>query len=448
MSQSPTRDGGSIVVCSDITVLKQQEETLKDANIRLDAALDNMSQGLCLYNARDQLEVVNRRFCEIFGLDREKVQPDLTYKNVLELSIAAGNHPGKSAMDLLAAKSVDGTQFLELNGGRVVACALRPTSDGGWVATYEDITERRRAEAKIIHMARHDMLTGLPNRVLFHEQLEQQLKWIRRGEHLALLYLDLDHFKSVNDTLGHPVGDELLKVVAERLRRCVKASDTVARLGGDEFAIIQTGVQRPSDTTDLVTRIYELLREAYDCVGHHLSADASIGIAMAPDDGTQPDQLLKNADLAVYGAKADGRGTYRFFEPDMDARVKARRTLEFDLRHAIMGGELELYYQPLISVKDKKITGCEALMRWRHPERGMIPPDRFIPIAEETGLIISLGEWALRTACATAATWPDDLRVAVNVSPVQFKAGNSGSVGGQRSGRCTPAGSPAGIGNH
>jgi diguanylate cyclase (GGDEF)-like protein len=424
MSQSPTRDGGSIVVCSDITVLKDQEETLKGINIRLDAALDNMSQGLCLYDAHDRLQVVNRRFCEIFGLPAEKVQPGLTYKEILELSIAAGNHLGKSVADLLAVRMIDGTQFLELSIGRVVACALRPTSDGGWVATYEDVTERRQAEAKIIHMARHDMLTGLPNRVLFHEQLEQSLKWIRRGEHLALLYLDLDHFKSVNDTLGHPVGDELLKAVAVRLRRCVRETDTVARLGGDEFAIIQTGVEQPTDTTELVTRIYSALREPYDCAGHQLAADASIGIAMAPGDGTDSDQLLKNADLAVYGAKSDGRSTYRFFEPGMDARVKARRTLEFDLRQAIMGGELELFYQPLVSVRDNTITGCEALLRWRHPERGMISPADFIPIAEETGLITSLGEWALRTACIEAATWPSDLRIAVNVSPVQFKSGN------------------------
>jgi diguanylate cyclase (GGDEF)-like protein len=427
VSKSPTRDGGSIIVCSDITVLKQQEETLTGINLRLDAALDNMSQGLCLYDAEDRLQVVNRRFYEIFGLRRENVRPGQTYKDILKLSIAAGNHPGKTVVDLVAQSDSAhgyGNQFLELSGGRVVASARRPTSDGGWVVTYEDVTERRQAEAKIMHMARHDMLTDLPNRVLFHEQLERSLKWRREGEHLALLYLDLDHFKSVNDTLGHPVGDELLKDVAARLRRCIKSTDTVARLGGDEFAIIQANVKQPSETTDLVAKIYQALREPYECCSHHLASDASIGIAMAPEDGTDTDQLLKSADLAVYGAKADGRGTYRFFEPEMDARVKARRTLEFDLRQAMMGAEFELHYQPLVGLRDNKITGCEALLRWHHTKRGMISPAEFIPIAEDTGLITSLGEWALRMACDEAVTWPDDTKVAVNVSPVQFKSGN------------------------
>jgi diguanylate cyclase (GGDEF)-like protein len=273
-------------------------------------------------------------------------------------------------------------------------------------------------------LAHYDALTDLPNRVLFRERLEQALKWIHRNEQIAVLYLDLDHFKSVNDTLGHPVGDELLKTVAGRLHACLRETEIIARLGGDEFAIIQTAIMVPADVTDLVKRIYEALNESFNANGHQLIAGTSIGIAIAPDDGIDPDQLLKNADLAMYGAKADGRGTYRFFKPDMDARVKARRALESDLREAIIRGEFELHYQPLVSLRDNKITGCEALLRWFHPERGMISPMDFIPIAEETGLITPIGEWVLRTACAQAATWPDDIKIAINVSPVQFKTGN------------------------
>ena len=292
------------------------------------------------------------------------------------------------------------------------------------LGVIDDVTERKRSEERIAHLAHYDALTDLPNRVLFREQLEQSLKWVVRGERLAVLYLDLDHFKSVNDTLGHPVGDELLKAVAARLRSCVREIDIVARLGGDEFAIIQSAVVGPMDVIDLVNRIHAAIRKSYEAGGHQLIADTSIGIAMAPDDGTDPDQLLKNADLAMYQAKMDGRGTYRFFEPKMDAAVKARRTLEFDLREAIMCGEFELHYQPLLNLQDNKITCCEALLRWNHSERGTISPAEFIPVAEETGLINQLGEWVVKTACYEAATWPDDIRVAVNVSPVQFKSGN------------------------
>jgi diguanylate cyclase (GGDEF)-like protein len=239
---------------------------------------------------------------------------------------------------------------------------------------------------------------------------------------LAVLYIDIDEFKSVNDSLGHPIGDELLKAVADRLRGCVRETDIVARLGGDEFAVVQTAVGHTTDVTDLVARIYQAIRQPCECLGHQLAADASIGIALSPQDGTDLDQLLKNADLAMYGAKADGRRTYRFFEPDMDARVKARRTLELDLRQAIVEGGFELYYQPLVNLRNNRVTGCEALLRWHHPERGMISPAEFIPVAEETGLINQLGEWVLTAACAEAATWPHHVKLAVNVSPVQFKS--------------------------
>jgi diguanylate cyclase (GGDEF)-like protein len=242
------------------------------------------------------------------------------------------------------------------------------------------------------------------------------------GSNDRYLYIDIDEFKSVNDALGHPTGDELLKGVAERLRGCLKATDVAARLGGDEFAVIQTGIRDQSEATRLVDEIHSTIRRPFECMGHLITTDASIGIALAPGDGLDLDQLLRNADLALYGAKGDGRRTYRFFEAGMEARATARRSLELELRQAINDGGLETYYQPVVNIEDGKISSCEALLRWRHPERGMISPAEFIPIAEDSGLINQLGQWVLNTACAEAAKWPDDVRVAVNVSPVQFRS--------------------------
>jgi diguanylate cyclase (GGDEF)-like protein len=318
----------------------------------------------------------------------------------------------------------DGEAFqriLATADGRSIQVLYQPLADGGWVTTLEDFTERRRSDERIAHLAHYDALTDLPNRALFRDQLERELRKIGRSGQLAVLYIDIDEFKSVNDSLGHPVGDELLKAVALRLSGCVRETDFVARLGGDEFAIVQTAVKTPADVMDLVIRIYQAIRIPVECLGHQLVTDASIGIALAPQDGTDLDQLLKNADLAMYGAKSDGRRTYRFFEREMDARVRARRTLELDLRQAIVDGEFEIEYQPIVDLRSGAVSGCEALLRWRHPERGMIPPAEFIPVAEDIGLISQLGEWVLASACAEAASWPDNIRLAVNVSPVQFR---------------------------
>ncbi|SDT20801.1 bifunctional diguanylate cyclase/phosphodiesterase [Bradyrhizobium canariense] len=394
---------------------------------RLDTAVNNMTQGLLLYDQDGRIVLFNQRYLEMYGLSRDIVKPGLHFRDLIAYRKALGSFKGdvdafcSRTLSNVAEKKATHT-IIETPDGREIEIGNQPLKSGGWVATQEDITERRRAEKKIAHLAHYDALTDLPNRVLFREQLERELERTKRGEQLAMLYIDIDEFKSVNDSLGHPVGDELLKAVASRLRNCVRETDFVARLGGDEFAVVQTGVGQPSDVMELVKRIYETIREPYECLGHHVTTDASIGIAMAPHDGTDLDQLLKSADLAMYGAKSDGRRTYRFFEAEMDARVKARRTLELDMRQAIVDGAFELHYQPVVNLHSNEIVGCEALLRWRHPVRGMISPAEFIPIAEETGLICEIGDWVLATACAEAAGWPSNIRLAVNVSPVQFRS--------------------------
>jgi diguanylate cyclase (GGDEF)-like protein/PAS domain S-box-containing protein len=395
---------------------------------RLDIATNNMTQGLLMVDASERIVVCNQRYIQIYGLSPDLVKPGCSFRDLMAHRKAIGSFAGDVAeyrTNTLREMALGKTmQFVAKTvDGRSIHVVVRPMENGGgWVATHEDVTERKQLDERIAHMAHHDALTDLPNRVLFREQLDAALETISPGEQLAVLYIDIDEFKSVNDSLGHPVGDELLKVLAGRLRGCLQPTDVVARLGGDEFAIIQIAIERPADTTDLVARIYQAIREPFECLGHLLTANASIGIALAPQDGTNLDQLLRNADLAMYGAKADGRRTYRFFEPGMEARVKALRTLELDLRQAIANGGFELHYQPLVNLADNRVTGCEALLRWRHPVRGMISPVEFIPVAEETGLINPLGEWVLNTACAEAARWPDDVTIAVNVSPVQFRS--------------------------
>ncbi len=288
-----------------------------------------------------------------------------------------------------------------------------------------DITERKRAEARIAFMAHHDALTGLPNRVMLRHRMEETLERMGRSSRgVATLCIDLDNFKTINDTLGHPFGDLLLQAVADRLRGVLRREDTVARLGGDEFAVLQADVLAPKDAETFAERLLAVISEPYQLDGHTVSIGASIGIALAPGDGHDPDRLLKNADMALYRAKADGKGSFRFFEPEMDARLQAPRRLEVDLRSALAAGELELHYQPLIDLQSGMAAGFEALLRWSHRERGFVPPAEFIPVAEETGLIAGLGAFVLRQACLDAASWPDHLKVAVNLSPLQFRSGN------------------------
>jgi diguanylate cyclase (GGDEF)-like protein len=313
--------------------------------------------------------------------------------------------------------------IVELKNGRTFKIRHRPMPDGGWVATHEDITEQRQSEVKIEYMAHHDALTDLANRVLLNERLEHALgRSINREEMVAVHHLDLDQFKAVNDTFGHPAGDKLLKIVADRLRGLVRETDTIARTGGDEFVIVQAPIKAPAAATSLAQSIISLISEPFDLDGHQAVIGASIGIAVSPGDGLRPDKLLRNADLALYRAKGDGRGTFRFFEPAMDLQMQTRRIMEQDLRKALPAGEFELYYQPVLNLANNEISGFEALIRWNHPRQGLIAPGTFIPLAEEIGFIVPMGEWVIRQACATAARWPEDIHVAVNISAAQFRS--------------------------
>ncbi len=527
----------------------------KQASRELDAALDNMSHGLCMFDASRRLVVANDRYVEMYKLRPDDVKPGTALRDLMARLVENGMVAAETADRLdtffadMAAGRID-QRLREHPDGRTIVVTNRPLGDGGWVATHEDITERRsaeqqlertqrflnaviehtpailsvkhvrtrtyalvnraatllfgysseqmvgqsvhelfnrrqaefftarddeaiarrgqpivhehtvaaahngkrtltttklaildasgepeylmsfsediterrQAEASIAYMAHHDPLTGLANRLLLRERLETALRGISRGSSVAVLYLDLDHFKSINDTLGHSVGDEFLKAIAIRLSQCVREGDTVARLGGDEFIILLADVADAPQAEAAAWRVREAISTPIDIDQQQIMADVSIGISLAPNDATTAEQLLKNSDMALYKAKADGRGTYRFFEPAMDAQAKARRTLELDLRKALANDEFELHYQPLVNIERNEVVGCEALLRWRHPTRGTVSPAEFIPLAEDTGLIASIGEWVLRTACAQAAGWPSVIKVAVNVSPAQFQS--------------------------
>jgi diguanylate cyclase (GGDEF)-like protein/PAS domain S-box-containing protein len=406
---------------------RRAKRALGRQKVLLDAALENMSQGLCMFDADGRILLYNEHYLRMMGRSDIELEGRLLREVLHELKASDrwDGDPDEFVANMIAeAREGRSTTNVVEQAGRSIRIVHQPMQGGGgWVATFEDITEWQRAQAQITHMARHDALTNLPNRTLFREQLEQALRLAKRGDQLAVLCLDLDHFKDINDSLGHPIGDALLMEVGRRLSDCVGEDDTVARLGGDEFAVVQLcGTEQANPAVRLASRIVEAIAEPYHIGGHQLVIGVSVGISLAPDDGRNPDELLKKADLALYRAKADGRGTYRFFETGMDARAQARRLLELDMRSALPRGEFEMHYQPIRDVAEERIVACEALVRWRHPLRGLIPPGNFIPLAEETGLIVAIGEWVLRTACRDAATWPDDIGVAVNLSPVQFKS--------------------------
>ncbi len=417
-----TGDGGVIGLRVDITELKQRE-----ASFRLLFDGNPVPMIVCSQDA-ERIISVNDAAVAHYGYSREDFEK-LRISDVQAFDQAAP-WTGDQTTEERAARTwkhvkADGSLIDVAIYSRLLVFDGQPAM----LLALMDITERKRAEARLAFMAQHDGLTGLPNRILLRQRLDELLAHTRRsGDKVAVLFLDLDNFKGINDTLGHAIGDKLLKGVTKRLRSSLREEDAIARLGSDEFAIVQAGVSRPEEVAFLARRLIDAISEPYLFDGHTIISGACIGIAIAPGDGDDAEKLLKNADMALSRAKSEGHGTFGFFESEMDARAQTRRRIEIDLRAAIENNVLQPHYQPLVDLKSGSITGFEALVRWPDNERGMIPPSEFIPVAEETGLINAVGGLMLRRACMDAAQWPDDVRVAVNLSPLQFRVGNLLSV--------------------
>jgi len=419
-----------------IKALLQQSKNSQDRialeKQKLDVAINNMTPALLLYDSEQRLVVCNSRYVELFGLSSEVVKPGCSFRDELAQRIAAGapsEDIDKYCASFFSALNNEKTAHssFETPDGRAFEGYHQALPDGGWVSTIEEVTERKRYEDQITHLAHYDSLTGLPNRFLFQETLQRELDCLKSGKQIAVLYIDLDGFKGVNDSLGHDIGDALLAATAHRLKNQIASPNFVARLGGDEFAIIEIGHAEEARVAKLAGEISSALRQPFLCHSHHILTDASIGVALSTDKHVDHNQLLKKADMAMYAAKDDGRGTYRFFKDEMDARVRDRHWISSELRQIVLKGDyaragFELHYQPLVNLHTDEISGCEVLLRWRHRDRGNLPPDQFISVAEETGLICQLGEWVLKQACADASSWPTNIRLAVNVSPVQFRS--------------------------
>ncbi|KKB85315.1 hypothetical protein VW29_07155 [Devosia limi DSM 17137] len=423
---------GWVITHEDITdeivrseSVQKRKLELERQNIRLDAAVNNISQGLCMMDARGRLVICNEPYARIYDLPARLLKPGTQLEDILSHLFDQGMSAGGTREEYITwrremiARREYGKNIHELNN-RTIMMQHHPMKDGGWVSTHEDITEQRQNEARIRHLARHDALTDLPNRIEFLEQMSRTESSLSRGELAAVLYIDLDHFKAVNDTLGHAVGDEVIKQASARLWGTTRETDVLARLGGDEFALLMRPVEDAADAARLADRIIKAMSAPFLIGGQQIDIGASVGIAVGPSDGEKTDTLMKNADLALYKAKSDGRSTYHFFESGMDAALQQRRSIEAGLRVALQRNELRLVFQPLLGMSENRVTCVEALLRWDHDNR-TISPAEFIPIAEETGLIVPIGEWVLREACKTAATWPGDVRIAVNLSPIQFK---------------------------
>ncbi len=393
---------------------------------QFDTALNNMPHGLCMFGADGRLAVMNHRFSEMMSLSDDFVHGGASASDIIAACVVSGSISSASGGMILS--EIESSQARDVittdpdvARGRSLSWTFQPMAGGGAVVLLEDITERKIAEARISHLARYDELTALPNRVNFRDEIERLLAISHHSERLsALLFVDLDQFKQVNDTLGHPCGDQLLCAVADRLREMLRPEDFVARFGGDEFVVFQQNISSDEDAAGLARRIVERLSERYKIDNHLVEIGASVGIAMTSPAGISADTLLKNADMALYRAKADGRGTFCFFRDEMAHTVEARRILELDIRKALANEEFELFYQPLVNLKSGKIATCEALLRWNHPVRGTVSPIDIIPVAEDMGLIVDLGRWILRKACMECMKWPEGVSVAVNFSPQQF----------------------------
>ena len=425
-SRSHTREGGFVGLYSDMSEARAQRDALASANANLDGAMANMSQGLVVFDAAGAVVLANPKVAGLLGVGEASLAPGATHADLVaevlgRAGVAAADldrHLRREARLLRTRRAM--VRTLEV-GGRELSVTQAPMPDGGTIATLADVTEQRRVEGRMNFLANHDALTQLPNRTLLRQRVEEAIVRARRGRGFAVHCLDLDKFKFVNDTMGHAVGDELLVQVAERLSRCLRETDTVARLGGDEFAILQADVSDEAGCAVLANRVLESVSAPYSIQGNDVVIGVSIGIACGPENGLDHGALLQAADTALYKSKEEGRGRYSFFAAELNDRLVARRDLERDLRSALENGELSLHYQPLLDASTQVICGFEALMRWRHPTRGMVPPSDFIPIAEETGMIRAIGAWAMDTACRQAMAWPVEAKVAVNVSAVQLR---------------------------
>jgi diguanylate cyclase (GGDEF)-like protein len=423
---APFGESGWVITYEDISARIDAEEELARQNERFDAALTNIPHGVCMFDAEGRLILCNDRYCQLYALPSALTLPGTPLRSILDYRSAIGNAPKDMStyFDVVGeAEAAGGARNarVALQDGRTVRIAHNPMSGGAYVATHEDITQAVRAEEQIRYMGSHDGLTGLPNRSLLRDRISEAMARVRRGGMFCVHYLDLDNFKTVNDTHGHPIGDLLLNHVVERLRPCLRDTDTLARLGGDEFVVLQADLEKPEQAGNLARRLVEAMADPFDLEGRQVYLGVSIGVSVCPGDGADVDALLRNADMAMYRSKSEGRNTYRFFEFAMDARIQERRLLEMSLRRALANGEFELYYQPQVDARTEAITGCEALLRWNHPTRGMVPPSEFIPVAEEIGLIVPLGAWVIQQACREAATWPKHISVAVNLSSAQFR---------------------------
>ena len=418
-----------------VRLLSNSEASLAQKSRQLDAALNNMSQGVAMFDGRQRLIISNTQLAKIYRLTPEQTNPGTPFRAILEARAAVGSVPGDvrnfitDSLDQVSGVGLSHSYY-ELRDGRTVSVSLQAMDGGGWVSIHQDITAQKRIEAELERLACHDALTGLANRSLFAEKASAALARMRRhGEAFSVLMLDLDRFKTVNDSFGHPVGDALLREIARRLLNTAREVDCVARFGGDEFAVLQAPCKdQKAGVIALADRILAAVTEPYDLNGRKLILETSIGIALAPQDGEDVDALIKHADLALYRAKTEGRNRYSFFTAAMEAEARNRRELEDDMRKALSRNEFELHYQTIVNLESRQCCGAEALVRWRHPERGVVLPDQFIPIAEDSGQIVPLGEWILRQACADAGKWPSHFKVAVNLSPAQFKHGDLLSV--------------------
>jgi diguanylate cyclase (GGDEF)-like protein len=440
ITNTATADGGWVAIHEDITerigdeeALFKQATELARTNLRFDTALSHMTQGLSMYDEHKRLVVWNQRYAELYQIPPELLAIGTPLDIIVNDRMARGVLKGdtrplavKERVADLVGLAPDAQWIDELSDGRFLLLTRQPMDGGGWLTIVEDITERRRAEAEIVHLARHDVLTGLANRAQFNEKLDEAGKRLKRGRAaITVMMIDLDRFKAVNDTLGHAAGDALLVEVGRRLQSRIRETDLLARLGGDEFAIIQEGGDTQHEgAIALALRIIQAIAEPFDLGGVEASVGASIGIAMAPEHGTDPEQLLRNADLALYDAKANGRNDFRIYDASMLESATTQQSAESELRDAVAHEQFELHYQPVVNIATREICGVEALVRWKHPTKGLISPDQFIPLAESTGLIVPIGEWILQRACNDAAAWPAHVSLAVNISAVQFKKGN------------------------